>query len=446
MFTKIHRLSPEVLILLSFAFVILAGALLLMLPFATYAPGCADFRDTLFTAVSATCVVGLVVKDTATTWTWFGQAVILILIQIGGMGFITVTILFAMISGRKIGLFHRILMKSSISASQIGGIIRLTGFILKAVLAIEGIAAIAMMPFFIRNFGLKGIWYGVFHSVSAFCNAGFDLFGTRENYSSLTTCAFDPLINIVIMLLIIIGGIGFLTWDDVIKHKFRFRKYHLQSKLAIITSAVLIIGPTIFYFLYEFSRPTWSGLTTSQKFLASLFQAVTPRTAGFNTVDLSSMSPLSRSLMMILMLIGGSPGSTAGGLKTTTIAVLFLGMIASFAKKENIEIFGRRITDSTVRYASTIFLMYVTLFALGGFIISAADHVSLGRSFFETSSAIGTVGLTLGVTPKLGMVSRTVLVILMYLGRVGPLTLVYASHASRVQNISKMPVENINVG
>lgn len=446
MFTKIHRLSPEILILLSFAFVILAGALLLMLPFATYAPGCADFRDTLFTAVSATCVVGLVVRDTATTWTWFGQAVILTMIQIGGMGFITVTILFAIISGRKIGLFHRILMKNSISAPQIGGIIRLTGFILKAVLVIEGIAAALMMPFFISNFGLKGIWYAIFHSVSAFCNAGFDLFGTRENYSSLTTCAFDPVINIVIMLLIIIGGIGFLTWDDVMKHKLKFRKYHLQSKLAILTSALLIILPAVFYFCYEFTRTTWSDLTLSERIYASLFQAVTPRTAGFNTVDLSAMTPVSRAIMMVLMLIGGSPGSTAGGLKTTTIAVLLLGMIASFAKKENIEILGRRITDSTVRYASTIFLMYVTLFSLGGCIISVADHVSLSRSLFESASAIGTVGLTLGLTPGLGMVSRTVLVILMYLGRVGPLTLVYASHASRVQNISKMPVENINVG
>ncbi len=446
MFTKIHRLSPEILILLSFALVILTGALLLMLPFATYAPGCADFRDTLFTAVSATCVVGLIVKDTATTWTWFGQAVILTMIQIGGMGFITVTILFAIISGRKIGLFHRILMKNSISAPQIGGIIRLTGFILKAVLVIEAIAAVLMMPFFISNFGLKGIWYAIFHSISAFCNAGFDLFGTRENYSSLTTCAFDPVINIVIMLLIIIGGIGFLTWDDVMKHKLKFRKYHLQSKLAILTSALLIILPAIFYFCYEFTRTTWGDLTLSERIYASIFQAVTPRTAGFNTVDLSAMTPVSRAIMMVLMLIGGSPGSTAGGLKTTTIAVLLLGMIASFAKKENIEILGRRITDSTVRYASTIFLMYVTLFSVGGCIISVADHVSLSRSLFESASAIGTVGLTLGLTPGLGMVSRTVLVILMYLGRVGPLTLVYASHASRVQNISKMPVENINVG
>ena len=435
------KLSSFQIILLGFLAMILSGSLILMLPFATNSGISASFKDTLFTATSAVCVTGLIVQDTATFWSPFGQAIILLLIQIGGVGVITVALSIATVSGRKINLMSRSIMQESISAPKIGGIVTLTGFILRITFIIEFIGALLMFPSFYKNFGIfKGIWYSIFHSVSAFCNAGFDLMGVNEKFSSLTSVGFDVPINITAMLLIIIGGIGFLTWDDIKTHKFRLRRYRMQSKVVLVTSAVLIIIPFVLFLFFEFN-----DMPAGKRVLASLFQAVTLRTAGFNTVDYGLISHSGLMLMIVLMLIGGSPGSTAGGMKTTTVAVLFSSLISVFKRKDSAGFFGRRISDSTVKNAATILVMYLTLFISSGCIISRLENLPLIDCLYETASAIGTVGLTLGITPSLSLISKGILIILMFLGRVGGLTVIYAALSSQ-KNMSKLPLEKITVG
>lgn len=441
--TPIHkRLSSPQIILFGFAGVILVGSLLLMLPFASASGQSAPFADCLFTSTSAVCVTGLVVHDTATYWSGFGQAVILVLIQIGGMGVITVASAIVMASGKKISLMQRATMQDAISAPQIGGIVRFTGFILKGILLFELLGAVLLAPVFIRDFGPgRGIWMAVFHSISAFCNAGFDLMGSTGHYSSLTYYAFDPVINIVIMLLIVIGGIGFLTWQDIYSNRHHFSRYRMQTKVILSVTGVLVLVPAVYFFFGEFSR-----LPLGQRVLASLFQAITPRTAGFNTMDLTRLSESGQFLTCILMLIGGSPGSTAGGMKTTTAAVLVACAVAVFRKRENGSFFGRRIADETVKNAVTVFAMYLSLFMLGAMVISSIEGLPILTGMFETASAIGTVGLTLGVTPTLHFASRLILVALMFLGRVGGLTLVYAALTASKNTRSRLPLEKIIVG
>ena len=441
--TAIHkRFSSSQIILFGFAGVILVGTLLLMLPFASASGRSAPFTDSLFTATSAVCVTGLVVHDTATYWSGFGQGVILVLIQIGGMGVVTVASAIVMASGKKISLMQRATMQDAISAPQIGGIVRFTGFILKGILLFELLGAVLMAPVFIRDFGPgKGIWMAIFHSISAFCNAGFDLMGSTGLYSSLTYYAFDPLINIVIMLLIVIGGIGFLTWQDIYSNRHHFSRYRMQTKVILSVTGVLVLLPALYFFFGEFS-----GLPLGQRVLASAFQAITPRTAGFNTMDLTQLSESGQFLTCILMLIGGSPGSTAGGMKTTTIAVLVACAVAVFRRREHGSFFGRRIADETVKNAVTVFTMYLTLFMLGAMVISRIEGLPILTSMFETASAIGTVGLTLGVTPTLHLASRLILIALMFLGRVGGLTLVYAALTASKNTLSRLPLEKIIVG
>ena len=436
-----NHFSPFQMILFGFAAVILIGALLLMMPISSKAGEMTSFPDALFTATSAVCVTGLIVKDTATYWSTFGQVIILFLIQIGGMGVITVSAAVAIISGKKIGLMQRDTMQESLSAPSVGGIVRLTRFILRAIILIELIGAVVLMPVFIRDFGIRGIWMSFFHSISAFCNAGFDLMGQREAFSSLTSYSAQPVVNSVIMLLIVIGGIGFLTWEDVCKNGICFRKYRMQSKVILITSAVLILFPAVFFFCKEFS-----DLPIGERIFASLFQSITTRTAGFNSVDLRSMSDAGLLLMIPLMLVGGSPGSTAGGLKTTTLAVLFASVLSIFRKRSNTQMLNRRISDETVKHAAVIFMIYLTLFFTGGFIICAVEGLPLLDCLFETASAVGTVGLSLGLTPSLGMISRTILIFLMFFGRVGCLTLIYATLGKNIKSVSKSPLDKITVG
>lgn len=406
-----------------------------------------SFLDALFTATSATCVTGLVVYDTASHWSRFGQAVILLLIQIGGMGVVTIAVAVATISGRKIGLMQRSTMQEAIAAPSVGGIVRLTGFIFRSTILIELAGACLMMPVFWKDFGaLKGTWYALFHSISAFCNAGFDLLGSKNPFSSLTGYASNGLINIVIIVLIIIGGIGFLTWDDVKCKGIHIKKYRMQSKVILVMAVILIAFPFLFFFFREFSRQAWDDMTLGEKLLASLFQAVTPRTAGFNTVDLTLFSEAGQVIIIILMLIGDSPGSTAGGMKTTTLAVLVMNLFSVFRRKEDTECFGRRIEEGTIKYAATILLMYVTLALTGGILISCIEELPMRTCLFETASAIGTVGLTLGITPTLGTASRQILIILMFLGRVGALTLVYAALSDKERNAVRLPKEKITVG
>ena len=445
---KINRhLSSSQIIIMGFMLVILTGSILLMLPFSTKSGTGASFADALFTAASATCVTGLVVQDTAAYWSVFGQAVILILIQIGGMGVVTIAVAIAVISGRKIGLMQRSTMQEAIAAPSVGGIVRMTGFILKATILIELSGALLMMPVFWKDFRfLKGTWYALFHSISAFCNAGFDLMGSREEFSSLTAYSGNGLINAVVIGLIIIGGIGFLTWDDIRWNGIHLKRYRMQSKVILLTTVILLVLPFLFFFFGEFGKNTWDGMTVGERVWAALFQAVAPRTAGFNTVDLSLFSESGQVIIMILMLIGGSPGSTAGGMKTTTIAVLFINLVSVFRRKEDSECFGRRIAEETIKSAAVILLMYLSLFLFGGIAISCIEQLPILTCLFETASAIGTVGLTLGITSELGTASRLILISLMFLGRVGGLTLVFAAFSDKARYLSKLPKEKITVG
>ena len=437
-----HITSFQV-ISLGFLSVILLGSLLLMLPIATKSGQCTSFLDALFTATSAVCVTGLVVNDTATYWSLFGQGVILLLIQIGGMGIITIAIAIAVVSGRKIGLMQRSTMQEAISAPTVGGIVRRTQFIIRTTILIEIIGAVLLAPVFCRDFGFwKGIWYSLFHSISAFCNAGFDLLGKTDHmYPSLTSYVGNPLVNLTIMGLIVTGGIGFLTWDDFCTNKWNLKRYRLQSKIILVTTTVLILLPALFFFLSDFA-----GFSMGKRILASLFQSVTLRTAGFNTADLGAMNDSSKAIMILMMLIGGSPGSTAGGMKTTTFAVLILNAFATFRSQENVETFGRRIECSVIKNASTIAMMYCMLFLCGGITISVYEGLPLSECLYEAASAVGTVGLTLGITPKLHIVSQFILIILMYLGRVGGLTLIYAVLSKKKKGNARLPLEKLTVG
>lgn len=436
------RLSTFQIILLGFAGVILLGALLLMMPISSAERVVTPFNEALFTSTSAVCVTGLIVKDTGSYWSAFGQAVIITLIQIGGLGVVTIAASFSMLAGRRISLMQRSTMQDAISAPKVGGIVKLTKFIITGTFIIEAVGAVSMMPVFCKNFGAKGIWMSVFHSISAFCNAGFDILGTEGNqFCSLTSYASNPVINITVMLLIVIGGIGFLTWDDIYNNKFKIKKYRMQSKIILVTSLILILLPAIYFFFFDYS-----DYSIGNRLLASLFQSVTTRTAGFNTTDLTKLTRPSQAIMIFLMLVGGSPGSTAGGLKTTTIAVLILNAFACFRRKENVCAFGRRIDDSVIKNAATIVMMYITLFFIGGVAICTIEKMPLVASLFETASAIGTVGLTLGLTPKLSLASQIILIVLMYIGRVGGLTLIYATLSGKKQINAKMPLDKITVG
>ncbi len=436
------RITSFQIIILGFAGVILLGALLLMLPISSRSGVITPFNEALFTSTSAVCVTGLVVQDTATYWSVFGQVIILLLIQIGGLGVITVAASFALLAGRRITLMQRSTMQEAISAPKIGGILKLTKFVLKTTFLLELIGALVMLPVFVNDFGINGIWMAFFHSVSAFCNAGFDIMGTTNApFVSLTSYNSNAIINITIMLLIVIGGIGFLTWEDVYTHKHHLKQYRMQSKVILITTACLIVFPAVFFFLADFGE-----MPLAERIFNALFQSVTTRTAGFNTADLIGMTEISRALMIVLMLIGGSPGSTAGGMKTTTFAVLLANALASFRRKEDAQLFGRRIESGTVNHAATILMMYITLFFGGATVISIAEGLPFGTCLFETASAVGTVGLTLGITSGLGIFSQCVLMILMFLGRVGGLTLIYATLSSTHKHLSKLPQGKITIG
>lgn len=441
--TKLRRhMNSAQIIILGFAALVLCGALLLMLPIASQSRTVTPFHETLLTATSASCVTGLIVRSTGAHWSLFGQIVILFLIQIGGLGVVTVALCFVRLSGRKISLFQRSAMQDSISAPQVGGIVRMTSLILRGTLFTEGAGMLLLLPSFCRRFGAKGIWYALFHSISAFCNAGFDLLGTAADpFPSVTAFRTDPLVCITLALLILIGGIGFLTWEDIATHRHRIGRYRLQSKLILTVSAVLIAFPTLFFFFFEFTDGT-----VGQRLLDAFFQTVTPRTAGFNTVDLAAMQGASRAIMVVLMLIGGASGSTAGGMKINTVGVLFANLGAIFRRRNEVEAFGRRIDPATVRQAAVIVTMYLTLFIGGGVAISAIEGLPIGSCLYESASAVATVGLTLGITPSLGVASQLILTVQMYLGRVGGLTLIYAALANPDTTPSRLPQEKVSVG
>ncbi|MBQ7925528.1 MAG: Trk family potassium uptake protein [Lachnospiraceae bacterium] len=436
------------LILGGYCLIILVGSILLALPVSTREGVWTPLTDCFFTATSATCVTGLIRFDTFTHWSLFGQLVILGMIQIGGIGFMTVAILALILMRRKIGLSERSLMQNSISAPQLGGIIHMTKFIALGTLAFEALGALLLSFSFVPRFGWKkGVYFSVFHSISAFCNAGFDLMGgTTGQFSSLTGYVGDWYVNIVIMLLIFIGGLGFFVWYDLGSKRFHLRKLNLQSKMVLSISIGLVVIGTIGFMLLEYHSSTYEGMSVGEKLLASLFQSVTARTAGFNTTDYTGMSEAGIFLMIQLMLVGGSTGSTAGGIKTTTFWVLCISIFTTFFRKKNIEAFGRRLEEGITRTASCIFMTYLLMTTTVAILISAMEGLPLLTCLFESVSAMATVGLTLGITPSLGMVSKLLLAFLMLCGRVGSITMLLAFSNDKRASSSRLPLEKVQVG
>ena len=436
------RLSGAQTILLGFILLILAGAFLLMLPFSSRSGEWTSVTDALFTATSASCVTGLVLFDTWSHWTWFGQLVIISLIQIGGMGVVTMTTVLSKIVGKRLGLQARTTMQEAVSAPNLGEIMKYTRFIFLGCLIFEALGAIAMSPVFISEYGpLKGIWLSVFTSISAFCNAGFDLNGTHGEFSSMTPYMDNPIIVITLVFLILTGGLGFLTWMDIRKHGFKFYKYSTQSKLILVMELILVLVPMVYLWFGEYS-----GYPANQRFLASLFQAVTPRTAGFNTTDYNDFSGTGVVMTVILMLIGGAPGSTAGGMKITTVTILFLTMLAFFKREKSPAVFKRRITTEAIYGAVAVFMLDIMLAVLGSMSIAKIEHRAFLTALFESASAVGTVGLSMGITPTLHTISKYILIILMYTGRVGGLTLVFAAITRKSTGNRQYPADNIAVG
>ena len=426
-----EKVSTFQIIISGFIMIILIGTILLMFPFSARSGEVTSLDCALFTSTSAVCVTGLVMKDTASYWSPFGQAVILVLIQTGGLGVVTIAASIETASGKKLSLREKSLVEDSISGFQVGGVQEMARMIIRIVFMVEAIGAAALMPVFCIQFGLSGIWMAVFHSVSAFCNAGFDLMGTRSGeFSSLTAFSRNPFVIVPVCLLIVLGGIGFHTWVDFIRNRRRVRKYRLQSKVILVTTAVLIAVPAIVYFLFEFS-----DAPILDRISLSLFQAITPRTAGFNTADLTKMTHSGIALMIM----------TAGGMKTTTLAVLLANASSVFRRKKETHLFGKRIEESVIRSACALFVTYFVLAVSFAMVISLVEGLPMKECLFETASAVGTVGLTLGITPSLGPLSHILLVVLMFIGRAGGLTLMYAAISSRAE-VSRRPVEKIIVG
>lgn len=444
---NINTKSPMKIIMWGYMGIILIGAVLLMLPISSREGIVTPPVDAIFTAASATCVTGLVVRDTFTYWSGFGQGVLLLLIQVGGIGFMTFALAAIMLAKKKIGLRERYTMQESVGAPQVGGIVRMTRFILSGTLLFEGAGALLLALRFCPRLGLlEGMYYAVFHSVSAFCNAGFDLFGRFEPYSSLEDFSGDFIVNTVIAALIVIGGLGFFVWEDIHKNRLNFRRYRLHSKLVIVTTGVLILGGAVLLFLFENGGELLAGKSLYEKLLICLFQSISPRTAGFNTVPVAGLSNASLLLIIILMVIGGSSGSTAGGIKTTTFSVLSLSVLSEFKKKKSIECFMRRVDDATTRRACCVMMLYLFLCLSAALAISALDGTGLKETLFETASALSTVGLSMGITGELSGASHLILAFLMYCGRVGSLTLVLAFSDCREKAISQMPLEKVTIG
>ena len=442
----LYKVSPLKIIPVVFALIIFTGAVLLTFP-AAQKEGFTSFSDALFTATSATCVTGLVRFDTFTHWSLFGQIVILAMIQIGGIGFMTIAVWLMSFTKHKIGLNSRFIMQSAIASPNLEGMVRITRFILLGTIIVEGTGAVLLSTVFVPEFGIKrGIYYGIFHSISAFCNAGFDLMGANKQFSSVTAYSGNYIVNLTIMSLIVIGGLGFIVWEDLIDKKFRFSKLRLHTKIVVTVTLSLIFGGALVLFLLETGTEASAGKPLDERVLNAFFQSVTARTAGFNSVDLTAMSESSVYVMIWLMMIGGSPGSTAGGIKTTTFAVLIISIISVFRRKKNEEIYGRRLEERAMRTSACVFMSYLILTTVAAVIISKIEMVPVLTALYESVSAIGTVGLSMGITPHIGMVSKFILIILMYVGRVGSMTILMAFSSERRLSASKRPLEKVQLG
>ena len=442
-----RKFSQIRIIALGYISIIIIGTLMLMLPFASQSGESVGFVPALFTAVSSSCVTGLIVLDTATSWTLFGQIVIISLIQVGGLGFMTIATMFSMLLKRKMGLREREIMVESINTGHIGGIKNLTGKIITGTAIFEGIGALLLATRFIPRFGIgKGIWYSVFHSISAFCNAGFDLMGITEPYASLTGFSDDAVVILTLSALIIIGGIGFLVWDDVSKRKLKFRYYQLHTKIVLCVSALLLIVPAVLFFIFE-RNFTNEGLGFGHGLLNALFDSVTARTAGFNSTDTASLAPASKILTIFLMFIGGSPGSTAGGIKTTTLAVIAISTFNGITRRQSKGIFGRRLEKDAIHQASSVVFTNISLAIIGIIAILAIQpSFEISDVIFECISAIGTVGMTTGITRDLATASRLIVAFLMFCGRVGSVSFALALMEKKAAPPIKNPREKITIG
>lgn len=444
---KKRRLSNMQIIALGFALVIAVGTVFLMLPLSCAEHKAAPFLTAFFTAVSASCVTGLVLVDTATYWSLFGQIVIILLIQIGGLGFMTIATFFLSFAKNNIDLRKRQIMAESLNSAHIAGLKKITRKILLGAAIAEGTGALLLSIRFIGDFGfLRGIYYGIFHSVSAFCNAGFDLTGVREPYCSLVDYSNDALVNLTIMSLIVIGGIGFLVWDDISIRKGRIKKYQLHTKIVLTVSAALIFGGALLFYIFE-KDGVLASMGTKEKILASLFSSVTCRTAGFNSVDMAVISKASILLLSFLMFVGGSSGSTAGGIKTTTLAVVASYLAAEFRGLSKPGLFGRTYERGTHKKAVMVFTFNLFLiFSAALSICALQKELLVSDVIFEVCSAMGTVGLTTGITRSLCTTSKLILIFLMFCGRVGSISFALALFEKRAQPAVSYPSEAITVG
>ena len=442
-----RKFSQTRIIALGFLSIIVIGTVLLMMPFASKSGESAGFVPALFTAVSSSCVTGLIVLDTATSWSLFGQIVIICLIQVGGLGFMTIATMFSMLLKRKMGLREKEIMVESINTEHIGTIRKITGKIIAGTAIFEGAGALLLAIRFIPEFGWsKGIWYSVFHSISAFCNAGFDLMGIREPYSSFVSFADDWIVMLTLSALIIIGGIGFLVWDDISMKKLKFRRYQLHTKIVLTVTAILLVVPTVLFFIFE-RNFTNDGLSFGNSLLNSIFDSVTARTAGMNSTDTAALSPASKILTVFLMFIGGSPGSTAGGIKTTTLAVIAISTFNGITRRQSKGIFGRRLEKDAIHKASSVVFTNMSLAIFGIIAILALQpEFDIGDVVFECASAIGTVGMTTGITRDLETASRLIIIFLMFCGRVGSVSFALALMEKKAAPPVKNPREKITIG
>lgn len=441
------RLFPIQILAIGFALIILIGGIFLSLPICNNSGESIPFINGLFTSTSASCVTGLIVYDTFTQYNFLGQFIILLLIQVGGLGFMGIAMAFSFTLGSKITLFQRSMLMESISTLHIGGVVKTIRRMLIGTGAIESIGAIILATRFIPIVGFpQGLWYGIFHSVSAFCNAGFDLMGRFSPYSSLTGLASDYIINFTIMALIVVGGIGFIVWNDIVDFKLKLKKYSLHSKIMLTFTAGLIVVSSIGFFFIE-GNYAFSNLSLGDKAVASMFQAVSPRTAGFNTVDLTELSTGGRFLTMLLMFIGAGPGSTGGGIKITTFVTIVLAIISYSKNYNDLSIYRRRLEDGAQRKAFCSASSYLTsvLVALLFFVI-ANPTIPFDSCLFEILSAIGTVGLSLGVTTQIGIFSKLILITLMYCGRLGSIAVAVAIARKRLIPKISFPTEKIVIG
>lgn len=441
------KLFPVQILAIGFALIILTGAILLSLPISSRNGGSFDFINGLFTATSATCVTGLSVVDTYSQFNFFGQLVIMLLIQIGGLGFMGIAMTFSFAAGTKISIFQRTLLMESLGSFHLGGVVKVIKRMLIGTAIIEGLGAVIIALRLIPKVGVaEGIWMGIFHSVSAFCNAGFDIMGIFEPGTNLMLFSGDPIILITVMVLIVTGGIGFIVWNDIIVHKTHFRRYPLHSKIMISFTGFLILGGAIMFFLME-RDSAFSKMSTGNQILNSFFASVTPRTAGFNSVAYSDMSTGGRFLTMVLMFVGAGPGSTGGGIKVTTFVTLILSIYSNAKNYNDLSIYKRRLPADAQRKALSSIAAYMSMVIGCTFILLVLNPTFTSEScFFESLSAMGTVGLTMGITPELGVISKLCIISLMYSGRLGSIAVAMSIVRKKMIPKISYPEEKITLG